>query len=705
MSTTEELNVTGYRSHSKHNSKTHVARIEISGALRSSMLPSEDKLILCIRKMVNNAMYYFSDVTLCDKFIKYCVTGFLGTDDELLQSFDNINEFIEKLVNKYSDLRILNKLFTPERVSNILEEKHTETKKVIQEFEQIRSIYTTRSTKIIDQLNYEIITQDVVEELSYLLWKEPDINHQLSYNLLKQNADWESALGAIEYFSKTNVVGKKNQKILPRILIPFLNIPDIKSSKYSGYHRSGWQFVIDNFIGLHSHHSPILSDTYLDRTFGWNYNFNSIKRNIPYVQPWIGFIHHVANENTPNNIIKMFARPKFIQSLPSCLGLITFSQKTKCDIELLLKLNKFEQVDVINLIHPTETTNKFFNVNNYNDDPNITQIGSWLRMSYPICALDTSELKISKNILIGKDMSDMIPNSTIITENMVEKKESILINITNIKQIIEQICNFIPLCRICHIIDFLKKTDNKEVLSEYHTNLLSKEKTEFDFNNIKTNRFLDEAYGRIIQLGAEHDETNLITDKKTYQKVHDEMKSVTVINKLTDLQYDEQLTSSVVFLCLTDANAVNTVNECIVRNTPILVNRLPALEEVLGKNYPMFYTYDSTSIDNTTKSISELLHTPYIVKSTHEYMKAINKEKFTMKEFLRSFLNSKIGIKAGMYNRLHTIFNNKQKFNAVIRNEIEKILSVSTIPPNIHINSYQGIINELSSIIERKYRR
>ena len=58
--------------------------------------------------------------------------------------------------------------------------------------------------------------------------------------------------------------------------------------------------------------------------------------------------------------------------------------------------------------------------------------------------------------------------------------------------------------------------------------------------------------------------------------------SVKIIDKLSNEDYDNLLTKNIVFIKLVDASAVNTIIECIVRNTPIIVNRLPATEELLG---------------------------------------------------------------------------------------------------------------------------
>ncbi len=53
--------------------------------------------------------------------------------------------------------------------------------------------------------------------------------------------------------------------------------------------------------------------------------------------------------------------------------------------------------------------------------------------------------------------------------------------------------------------------------------------------------------------------------------------------------YDKLLTQNIVFLNLREASACNTLIECVVRNTPIIINRIDAVEEVLGSKYPLFY--------------------------------------------------------------------------------------------------------------------
>lgn len=88
--------------------------------------------------------------------------------------------------------------------------------------------------------------------------------------------------------------------------------------------------------------------------------------------------------------------------------------------------------------------------------------------------------------------------------------------------------------------------------------------------------------------------------------------------------YDRLLSENVVFVEFFTAAANNAVVECIVRNTPLVVNRLPALEEYLGKDYPLFYERieDATGLF----SIDRILE-------GHTYLKDLDKRPFTGKYF------------------------------------------------------------------------
>ena len=116
---------------------------------------------------------------------------------------------------------------------------------------------------------------------------------------------------------------------------------------------------------------------------------------------------------------------------------------------------------------------------------------------------------------------------------------------------------------------------------------------------------------------------------KNLKKIHLNQ-NVSIINYVENDDYDKLLSENIVFINLYDASAVNTVIECIVRNTPILVNRINALEEILGKKYPMFY-------DNIDQ-IKDMLNMNLIDK-TYEYLKTIDKSYLKIETFITNFEN------------------------------------------------------------------
>ena len=105
--------------------------------------------------------------------------------------------------------------------------------------------------------------------------------------------------------------------------------------------------------------------------------------------------------------------------------------------------------------------------------------------------------------------------------------------------------------------------------------------------------------------------------------------------RISDKEYDEILSSSIVFLNLYDAPANTTVIECIGRNTPLVVNRLPGIEEYLGKDYPLFYD----TLDEATKILGDM---PKLMEGTLHLNSLSIKERLTKESFISSFTNSVI---------------------------------------------------------------
>lgn len=111
-----------------------------------------------------------------------------------------------------------------------------------------------------------------------------------------------------------------------------------------------------------------------------------------------------------------------------------------------------------------------------------------------------------------------------------------------------------------------------------------------------------------------------------YEFVAESIESVKVIDTLSNNDFDLLLSKSLVFLDLKDCSAVNTLIECIVRNTPILINKLPAVVELLGHDYPLYYN-----------NLSDATNKFRLIKKAHKHIKNLDKEKYTMVFFLDCF--------------------------------------------------------------------
>src|SRR5690606_21351853 len=62
----------------------------------------------------------------------------------------------------------------------------------------------------------------------------------------------------------------------------------------------------------------------------------------------------------------------------------------------------------------------------------------------------------------------------------------------------------------------------------------------------------------------------------------------TAVHHLSPMQYLTALCESIVYIHLQDASAINTLLECVVKRIPIIINKHPAVVEVLGDSYPLY---------------------------------------------------------------------------------------------------------------------
>ena len=109
-------------------------------------------------------------------------------------------------------------------------------------------------------------------------------------------------------------------------------------------------------------------------------------------------------------------------------------------------------------------------------------------------------------------------------------------------------------------------------------------------------------------------------EKKTLKHPHQDKarwSGVEMLQRISNHEYDDMLTSCVAFLDLYDSSANNAVIECIARNTPLLVNRHPAVVEYCGKDYPLYF--------DSLEHAYELICNFDKIFAAHEYFKSRDK--------------------------------------------------------------------------------
>jgi len=345
-----------------------------------------------------------------------------------------------------------------------------------------------------------------------------------------------------------------------------------------GFHRSGWSYVVQHLESFHYPNGPIF-DSFLDKTFGWNYEFYQLAGVIPFNKTWVGVFHHTFHTKySQNNLVEVFKKPLFLASLATCRGIYVLSEYLRT--WLLEKLNElnFSNIKVEVLTHPTELVTSYFDFNKFLENPTkkVVQIGAWYRNSYAIYQLPSLK-NLKKCALKGKNMDNY----------------------------------YIPQEKNDEIVHELYHLGN-EWKGDQDSSICRPHEVDGDEIEHRCNKYL----------------TGMV------KMIKDQYDDVEILDQVSNHDYDQLLTQNVVFLNLVDASAVNTIIECIVRRTPIVINRLPAVEEYLGADYPLYYTDFGHA--------AEILNNFDLLRQGHEYLVGVDLNKFHINSFLHDLLHSEI---------------------------------------------------------------
>ena len=343
-------------------------------------------------------------------------------------------------------------------------------------------------------------------------------------------------------------------------------------------HYYGWGRIEQSIHQLYINKNIVIID-YMDIYF-LNHNVAVIEKN------WIGIVHHTSSLFSNNNINNLFKNNIFLNSLKTCKGLVVLSEYNK--INILNELEKlYLNIEVYVLKHPIPPTfNKKFDINLFEQNLDIYNIGGWMRNPYTIYHSNFcyNGNPINKHKLKGYSMDQYFPTDNIDYNNIVDQ----MVNSINLH------------------IDMDMNTNIDYVLEYSHPN---------NFVNYYI-KYLLEYIASIINnynSSSYHNLTNRLIKHHNSVQIH---------NYLENDNYLDLLVSNIIFCDYIDCSASNTIVECIATCTPIILNRHPAIIEYLGDEYPLYfdkiYDVDTNTFNLTTENLQQACGYLYSINSTTE---------------------------------------------------------------------------------------
>jgi hypothetical protein len=347
----------------------------------------------------------------------------------------------------------------------------------------------------------------------------------------------------------------KNSEKIPNNIDGFFNLQYMNQKDESNVHRHGWKYVYESLKEYNNTTSNLYLDLYIDKTFHWKRDINIELGLIPYKNDWIGFVHHTFDTSFSHfNNVKLLDNSYFLESLPKCRGIFVLSKYLQAQFIREFAIRCID-VPVYYLVHPTELDVPKFTMSGFinNGDKKLLHIGGWLRDVFSFYMLNIASTITfnTGNLLCSSKYTDFIKKVAIKGKHMN---------------------NYFP---------------ERKFLVEFHKFLLNSE--------CKSPKSTSRAYcsQHISQntFGIDTNNESLTGNwnRHYYEQMVRTINSVDIIEFIDNNIYDNLLTENIVFLNLVDASAVNTIIECIARNTPLIVNRHPAVIELLGEKYPLYY--------------------------------------------------------------------------------------------------------------------
>jgi hypothetical protein len=316
-------------------------------------------------------------------------------------------------------------------------------------------------------------------------------------------------------------------------------------------------------------------------------------------------------------------------------------------------------------MHPTELNVKLFSYKKFINNKNklLIHIGGWLRNIYSFYNINLPQSTkfysgfligdktikpygytnhtIKKIALKGKNMNNYYPSNTFLsnfkkfllkdfTDINTTEIDTTEIDTTEIDTNLPRSINLTNQEIIDNVIRlyYLRQYGNQNI----STNAINVQR----LHNLR--REIDIPSNCSSNQNCSFDNTiNNNWNKHFYDDIDTKINNIDFLEFLENNEYDNLLSENIVYINLVDASAVNTILECIVRATPIIVNKHPAVVELLGESYPLYFISKHDDYNGINLEINNMLKTDKLIRRAHYYLKRQNLNKFKIITFINDF--------------------------------------------------------------------
>lgn len=227
----------------------------------------------------------------------------------------------------------------------------------------------------------------------------------------------------------------------------------------------------------------------------------------------------------------------------------------------------------------------------------------------------------------------------------------------------ENFLKSLPMCKSLVVLsDYMKQYFTDKLKNICEVNIVSlKHPTNNDIKKFDVRKFYKNNNKKVILLGQQMRKISSIyllnTKRKKWwmyghpskvlmvKRRNDEFKmnrvfpkanTVEMVNEKNHAKYDSIICENIIIMDFFDASANNAVVECISANIPFFTKKLPAIEEYLGKDYPMYFN-NLSEVENIVDDDTKLNE---IYTKTNLYMIDMNKSEISYETFCKNLLNT-----------------------------------------------------------------